>query len=259
MAGDLVMKMVVGVAVGCALLLGGISSLGALRESVEAPAPPAEPFTEANAKHWVSTYRHHRQAERIPEVIALFRANGVLAKGAGSYGVRGFLAGVFEQEPTRVDDWLSEIENMKPAEQETLLSAAWFAGGGAARRGLRQVSDERVEQLFGSDLSDFKAIPISEIVVRSPQDLDLHWGHYFATGAEADLRAIVSAVDHPNPTIAAPARWSLRSNAEQHPDVMAFLEKESSTQAAGSTIVSVLQDAKRSPARDGPAGKALPA
>ncbi|MFQ5898165.1 MAG: hypothetical protein ACE5JN_07955 [Candidatus Methylomirabilia bacterium] len=62
--------------------------------------------------------------------------------------------------------------------------------------------------------------------VSSPRDLDLLWATFFATGDSAVVEKITSVVDLAEDghgrelLLGAAARWSLRSNARQHPRVL---------------------------------------
>lgn len=195
-----------------------------------APPRQARPMAETEARQWQATYYLHPDPERVIDYIAYARRQGMLGQGARSYNLRGFLAGVFERYPARVRDWVDSVQMPSKAEQDTLIIAAWMAGPNASREVLARIGAARRAELFEGGPQSRPPQRIILVRINSIQDLDLHWGHFFATGDQADLDAVVRAID-PDPaaldrfnSIPTAARQSLIANARQ-PDVRLRLQR----------------------------------
>ncbi|MDP2652655.1 MAG: hypothetical protein Q8Q08_01345 [Candidatus Omnitrophota bacterium] len=115
------------------------------------------------------------------------------------------------------------------------------------------VSKTLVAQIIAQTL-DFQSPDPS-----SPFFLDYLWGEFLASGSEAPVRKIISALDHQWPDKDAKlsdedvaralthsaARWSLASNAQQHPLVKEIIQKvlsEPGSEALKGELEAVLKD-----------------
>jgi len=81
----------------------------------------------------------------------------------------------------------------------------------------------------------------------SPENNDLYWGAFFASGNPVYVKKLLQRVplsdereDFRTWATGATAKWSLASNAQQHPRVRAILEGE--RQGAGSRMREIIED-----------------
>ncbi len=94
----------------------------------------------------------------------------------------------------------------------------------------RRYADVRPElEALKKHLEDPKRKQVRDRPARTPDDLDLLWGNFFITGEYAPVGRILDVFDDPktrdNAVLVRVARWSLGSNLQQHPKLVALVQK----------------------------------
>lgn len=128
---------------------------------------------------------------------------------------------------------------MRDDHQAFLILGIWYSGYPDAKPLLEQLSNSmpiykgEIDALVAGDRTPLLEIPLEQ----RPWMLDMLWGNFMATGDEAPVARIISALpwvnvrDDPSRTlVGGAARWSLISNAIQHKRVMDISRKELTSQ-----------------------------
>jgi hypothetical protein len=109
------------------------------------------------------------------------------------------------------------------------ISALWMANTPASRRCLAQyLRSERALKIKGlaAEGRTLLATPAFDIYhgpLQRPDQLDLLWADFFATGNPADVARIASALSS-DMELATAARWSLTSNGVRSPTVRRLIQ-----------------------------------
>jgi hypothetical protein len=189
----------------------------------------------AYSSDWITNYYEHPTPERFVSEVRDWSKTGMLA-GNKSAMLAVFLGRVMAQNRDQIVNWLTELQDLKGKDKETLLLAAYFSETAEAQSYLKGL--EGTEKYRG------KPRNILEIEIKDPFILDMLWFDYFATGNPASIKRIVQALNlekyfsvanvPPTPetdeeaftlgwTFKA-AMWSLESNARQHRRIAEILE-----------------------------------
>lgn len=161
--------------------------------------------------------------DRVPWFLREIEEQGVLEREGSAGPMIGFLSHVMAENPERLSEWFPPDDRIFLDERAVYYRALWQADVPEAKAILDDVQergpDELVEQLLEMRYSSPR--PILEWPVRSPGDLDVLWGAFFATGDIQYIEAIISVVEgsasgYEEIVIQGAAAWSLRANARQH-------------------------------------------
>ena len=177
-------------------------------------------------------YRDPRPDQLVAQLKA-WSAEGTLQNKNARAPLTGFLSQVFLQNADKIDIWYSQIKDLPKADLELITLAIWISGTKESRELLKMQHPGVFDQKAPPDILTLK--------LDSASALDLLWGYYFATGDSKALRRIVAMfkyADAPKKVEGLPegrvplytilpdsAKWSLASNAEQHPKVLEDCKK----------------------------------
>jgi hypothetical protein len=194
----------------------------------------------AYAEDWLSHYYEHPTPERfVAEVQALSKA-GNLANPKSAALISVFLGRIMAANPSQVGGWLTQLDNLKGGDRQTVLFAAKLSGTKEAQDYLGRQPDG--EKYRG------KQVDVRALEPNNPTVLDMLWADFFATGEAAPVRRIVVALNYDKysgaldryaksektekdrndailDTVFKAAMWSLESNAQQHRRVGEILEQ----------------------------------
>jgi len=194
----------------------------------------------AAAEDWLSSYYKRPTPERfIPEVRAL-RDQGALSDSSHAVPIAVFLGRVMAANPELAGKWLTELEDFRGADRETLLLAASLSGAPDAVAYVRRQPDAKdYEQ---------ESVDIRALEPKDPVVLDMLWADFFATGDAAPVRRIIYALNYDKydgaleryksskkteqdrndairDSVFQAARWSLESNVRKHSRVAEIAEQ----------------------------------
>jgi hypothetical protein len=203
-------------------------------------APAAFSRSEEVLK-WINGYRLKPEPKRLPQAVRAMSDFGLIRDmdQAGVY--IGFTAGVLGSEADSIDKAITALFPLGPEDQVLLIKAIAYSG----LPDWKQVLTRYVERmparkvlidkyLFGGKPS-LEDLPLHE----DQSAIDINWGYYFATGAEAPVRRIVKAMamstdkdDVEKLTIGSMAKWTLAQNAAHDADLLAMLKQLPEDEAA---------------------------
>jgi len=193
-----------------------------------------------DAKNWLNHYYEHPTPERfVAEVRALSKL-GSLSDPEIAAPISVFLGRVMAANPAQVDGWLSQLEDLKGGDRQTILFAANLSGTKEAQAYLARQTD--AERYRG------KPTETRTLEPKDPTVLDMLWADFFATGEAVPVRRIVAALNYAEyagaldrfatsektekdrndallEVVFKAAMWSLESNARQHRRVGEILEQ----------------------------------
>lgn len=197
---------------------------------------------------WITYYYLHPQPDHTVEAILLMSAKGYLDKETAQSPLAAFFSHVFAQNPQSIEHWFSKLEGLPNAQRRLLCGALWYS---ATPQGLQQLKKEAA-RAAPSDNADIvkltttKPPSIANLEITEPSVLDMLWASFMATGDERYVIRIISTLpwlEEKNLNrvlIGGAARWSLTSNAIQHPKVLEICKAQVGKQ--GETTVSILKE-----------------
>lgn len=213
------------------LILSLLSALPAVAaKSQKAP----KPFESAeHLLKWMSGYRLKPEPKRLPEAVKAMVKGGI-TKDMDQAGVYvGFTAGVIGSSGEDAQDLITPMFPLAPQDQVLLIRAIAYSGH-PDWRGIMMAFVERMparkvlidKYLFGGKAT-LEDLPFEE----NSAAIDVNWGYYFATGAEAPVRRIVSVLAWSQDrdsieklTIGSMAKWTLAQNASNDLDLLSLLK-----------------------------------
>jgi hypothetical protein len=193
-----------------------------------ADAAPAR-ATELSSDDWLTFFYQHQRIDLLSEMVTRLDREGFLGKATARAPLVAFLSVLLRRTDVRGEEWVRSVD-VGPRGREVLLEALWLAGWGpAAKRiaGAQGLPSER----FGQPPPELLKMPLA-----APNHLDMMWGAFMASGDVAFPRRILDVLDAPRAAGETPqqavlanvARWSLASNARQHPVVLQMIRDEAS-------------------------------
>jgi len=207
---------------------------------LQAKAKAPKPFKGSEELlTWINGYRVKPDPDRLPEAVKAMIKSSV-TKDMDQAGVYiGFTAGVLGSNPDKAEALVTQMFPLDPQDQVLLIKAIAYSGltewkelmiTFVERMPARKVL---IDKYLFSGKPTLENLPFEE----NSAAIDINWGYYFATGAEAPVRRIVSvlawSLDRDNVeklTIGAMAKWTLAQNASRDPDLLALLKGISAQQ-----------------------------
>lgn len=203
--------------------------------------PAAAQFEKADdVLAWMNGYRREPRPERLADAVKAMSALGLTRdmEQAGIY--IGFVAGVLGANPDKTDTLIPAMFPLSPHDQVLLIRAIAYSGLIEWKDVLLRYVERMPARKVLIDRFVFGGKPTLETLDIASEDqpaIDLNWGYYFATGAEAPLRRIVGALalmadrnKIDKITIGAMAQWTLAQNAARDAELLAALKQISSDQ-----------------------------
>jgi len=150
-------------------------------------------------------------------------------------GVIGFYGEVFRRNPDYLGKWILEIDKFSERGKQLFLNALWLSNTQKAKEYLHKKATEETGEVRISMDKYIESVPpdLGKIVASNPAENDMLWGAFLAIGDPIYVRNIIKAateynnrVDYLLFMVAATAKWSLVSNAQQHEIVHQTLENE---------------------------------
>jgi hypothetical protein len=187
---------------------------------------------------WMTYYYMHPQPDLLAPALIYADANGLVEKGEAP--LTAFVSRVFAQNPKRVGPWAEQLNAaLSPKSKPMLWSALWWSNTVEGKEQLNKLAQSLPAKSQDMILAQMAkpAVPIETMEMKSPEVLDELWGAFSATGDEKYVSRLMGALpwiydpsgDFNKLSIGGAARWSLTSNAQQHPKVMKLCVKARET------------------------------
>ncbi len=199
-----------------------------------------EKFTDADALgRWITYYYSKPEPHRVAEAIRTASAKGFMQNGKKAPPFIGFIAGVISKNPSIVPSLADQLDTLPTVDQPMLILGIWYSAYPEAKpqlarlRASMPIHKEMIDHLLANGRPSLLELPLEQ----GPWVLDALWGYFMATGDDAPLARIMTALPWVNVRgdvsrliVGGAARWSLISNAIQHPLVMASCQEQVRTQ-----------------------------
>lgn len=258
----------------CALLLA-VSGIATIDLSARAQAAhsaintsaPAAINSQADVVQWMTYYYLHPQPDLLVPALQYADSTGLIEKGQAP--LTAFVSRVFAQNPDRIKDWANDLKGLSNRSKPMLWSALWWSTTIPGKEALDSLMTTLTEKQKTEVISQMAhpAEPIEQMEIKSPEVLDELWGAFSATGDVKYVNRLMTVLpwaqnangDLNRMMIGSAARWSLTSNAQQHPLVLkACIEARSTKPELKSLLDRVIADATKPTAeKTGDAGSAL--
>lgn len=156
----------------------------------------ASAVPQTRGREWLQHYFQHPQPERfVPALYELSKTDYFALPGHAMIGI-GFVASLFRENPDRVDEWLLYCRNLPLREARIVVAALWFAEYPKGEEWLRLYASAVADEQLRANLVSMADRPPawSNFSAECRPALYLEWGRYLATGDEAVLDKIFTAM-----------------------------------------------------------------
>ena len=187
---------------------------------------------------WLMNYYQKPDPSKVPDAVEYMSKAKVLDNNAIP-AIFGFLAGVFQDNPKKVADWVERLSSLEESHLGVLVLGLWYANLPDSQKRVYAILDahpnlkKNFQFLYQGTPMSVEHIPLEQ----GPWVIDVLWGNFMATGSKVPVLRIASALpwidvkgDINRLLVGGSARWSLTSNAEQHKRVLEICEAEVGTQ-----------------------------
>lgn len=192
-------------------------------------AGPKPLSNEQELGEWVTFYYQRPEPARLPEAVLAASKLGFFHEGKAVPPFFGFIAGVLAREPSVSSALVDRLGDMPTTEHPVVILGIWYSGHADTLKLLASIAKRFPEDRSMIDAFGAGSAPrLTEIPLeQGPWVLDALWGNFMATGNDAPVIRIMSALpwtqirgDVPRLLVGGSARWSLESNAVQHGRVL---------------------------------------
>ncbi len=214
-----------------AFLTLAVPAFAATKPAKEKPPAPFAKSEELLV--WINGYRLKPDAKRLPAAVKAMSTFGI-TKDMDQAGVYiGFTAGVIGSNPDTAEKLISDCFPMPPEDQVLLIKAIAYSGLSDWKDMLGRFVERMPARKVLIDKFMFANKPVLADLPMGDDStaIDINWGYYFATGAEAPVRRIVKALAWSSDkneieklTIGGMAKWTLAQNASRDSDLLQMLK-----------------------------------
>ncbi len=173
---------------------------------------------------WMQGYYQHPQPERFKAEVKKLQVSGTLQNEGAMPPTAAFFSRLFQSAPPeQLSQWLKFIGGLPEAEQQVFLVALRWASTRETKNALRTVASKKGKlATYACKLLDSKAPVLDKISDPAPEELDMCWGAFFATGDSAYALPIIRCAVKPAKKNVidmsqGAAQWSLKSLCSTHP------------------------------------------
>ncbi len=209
---------------------------GASAQAAKKPKKNSEPATFSKTEEllaWVNGYRLKPEPERLPQAVKAMSRLGA-TRDMDQAGVYiGFTAGVIGSNPDTAEKLIADMFPLPSEDQVLIIKAIAYSGLVDWKEILTKFVERMPTRKVLIDKYLFGNKPVlADLAIDQDQTaIDVNWGYYFATGAEAPVRRIVKSLalsidknEVEKLTIGAMAKWTLAQNASRDSDLLAMLK-----------------------------------
>jgi hypothetical protein len=221
-----------------------------------------EKFTDDALGRWITYYYVKPEPDRVAEAIRSASSKGFMEAGQKAPPFFGFIAGVISKNPAIAQRLVEQLKSLPIADQPALVLGLWYSTYPEAKPLLEQLRKsmpehkDMIDNMLANGRPSLLELPLEQ----GPWVLDALWGYFMATGDDAPVARIISALpwvnvrgDTSRLVVGGAARWSLISNAIQHKPIMAACRKELASRPK--EVTDVLREVIAEAEKDMKAGK----
>ena len=150
----------------------------------EGPRTASSNAQDTGAPDWMTSYYQNPQPDHFVTGVRQMSERGILSAPV----TEAFLSRVLAKNPAKIPVWMAALADLSNRDKELLHKAIWLSGTDAGKAYLK---DQGLATLLNDPAPDTLKEEID-----TPSSLDMLWGYFFATGDEAPIRRIVSALNY---------------------------------------------------------------
>ena len=212
--------------------------------------------SDEEISNWTTYYYQNPTPTKTPEFIEYLSKSGIFDNQNSITPIMGFLSGVFKNNPDQITPTLDKITKTNKSHIGVVVLGIWYANLPESKEIVYGILEnnpalkKEIEFLYRGNPMEIVNIPLEQ----GPWVLDALWGNFMATGNKAPVERIITALpwidtkgDMSKLIVGGSARWSLTSNATQHPSVLKICENslpEAPPEVAGK-LIKVIENAKK--------------
>ena len=199
-----------------------------------------EKFSKVEALgRWITYYYMNPEPQLVGEAIHAASSQGFIKEGKKAAPFIGFVAGVVNKTPAVAQTLVETLASLPEIDQPVVILGIWYSGHPDAKSILQTLATslpahkEMIDHLVANAPLGILELPLEQ----GPWVLDALWGYFMATGDDAPVSRIITALPWVNVQgdvsrlmVGGAARWSLISNAIQHKRVMTVCRREMPSQ-----------------------------
>jgi len=178
---------------------------------------------------WMQGYYQHPRPELFTAEVKKLQASGALQNEGAMAPAAAFFSRLFvAAEPPILAQWLEFIDQLPEADQRVFLVALRWTNTRDAQDALRKrASGKSKVAKYAQKLRDSKAPALDMISNPTPEELDMCWGAFFATGDPVYALPVIRCAAKPSKAneidmSQGAARWSLKSLCASHKKLRAI-------------------------------------
>jgi len=212
--------------------VGSGASCGARAETVTVDALMA--MDEPAFSDWFTHYYRAPHPELIRAAIRKVSQSGYLTDQNKVPPIAGFLANAFAARPEALEQTVADAALALPDQDFQVIQVIAILALNADPKQQGKLAG-RLDAFGKRVLAWFEAAGIhghDRVAAVSPYALDFIWGAFFATGDSDLVLPLVGAIADPKDQdvlhlmVSKAANWSLGSNAQQHPKILALCKAQ---------------------------------
>lgn len=195
-------------------------------------AQAADDFADSDVlARWITYYYLEPKPDQVADAIHAASSKGFIREGKKAPSFFGFVAGVISNNHSMAEAIAEGLTSLPEVDQQVLILGVWYSTYEDGKPLLERLSKSMpnsgavIDQLLASGRPSLLELPLEQ----GPWVLDALWGNFMATGDDAPVIKIISALpwinvrgDTSRLMVGGAARWSLISNAIQHERVLAI-------------------------------------
>lgn len=191
--------------------------------------------TNDQLSEWLNYYYVHPRPDLVVSAMQFMSTQGKLREANAKTPFCVFLANVFAANTAKVETWFGELRSGPEDQKSALALVLWMTDTKGSEGLLKSLSREGSPafQKYVNELAaDDHRPDLLHDEINSPGFLDALWVSFLASGDERYVKRVISALPLINDSdiwrmlIGGAAKWSLASNAFQHPKVMQICEAQ---------------------------------
>lgn len=182
-------------------------------------------FNDGNVSQWMTYYYVEKDTARVGGFLHWLADTSLLEKDRAVVPTTAFIATLFTENPALVRGW-TESEPFKGKAKDLIEQALWLSGHA-----------DLIEAVFHETPAYAKeaAVPLLERPLKTPNDFDMMWAAFFASGNTAYPARLIDVLDENHVftgdktldrIFRASADWSLLSNMRQHELILRMVRRE---------------------------------
>jgi hypothetical protein len=191
--------------------------------------------TKDQLSEWLNYYYVHPRPDLVVSAMQFMSTQGKLQEANAKTPYCVFLANVFAANAAKVETWFGELRSGPEDQKSALALVLWMTDTKGSQSLLKSLSKEGSPtfQEYVTELAaDDHRPDFLHDEINSPGFLDALWVSFLVSGDERYVKRVISALPLINDSdtgrmlIGGAAKWSLASNAFQHPKVMQICEAQ---------------------------------